>query len=284
VRTLTLIVLSLCLAACGNPRRDPQPQIGNTPAVDRPNGETPQPERKVRLQAAYEVGARFRTTRKLRVEELTVDERYLTEATEITLTEVQRVDDAGRLLAVRRAWEQNRTRFTRGYGAGEEATGELHGCTLQLVQRANGVYATVLTGDASVAGNNFVLEGFDAGLLPISAVGEGDAWRVEGAQLAGLNRFIEAIDFKIEKNRLQCALATLTPDSATITLQWSVSGEMSRNAAVLEFTGKMTYNRKTRMIEAFELSGGRQSQGGPRQQISIEVTRRPVTSWLDLDD
>ena len=118
----------------------------------------------------------------------------------------------------------------------------------------------------------------------LELVYEGDAWRVEGAQLAGLNRFIEAIDFKIEKNRLQCALATLTPEKATITLQWSVSGEMSRNAAVLEFSGEMTYDRKTRMITAFQLKGGRQSQGGPRQQISIEITRRPITSWLDLDD
>jgi hypothetical protein len=277
---LVALPLLLALAACGNPRTD-----GAKPATD--GGETSGPTETTRptvtLRPLSTVGDRFRTTRTLRVEELTESERYLTESEEVTLTEVLRADDSGRLMAVRRCWESSVTRLTNGYGEPEVARGELDGCTLELTQRANGVEAKLVSGDANIRGANFLVEGFDTGLLPLDPVRLGDYWQLEGSRLGGLNRFIEAMQFKIDKNKLTCQLQTVTPGTATMSLDWRISGELSGLAAVLEFAGKLVFDRKAGMITEFELNGGRQSDGGPKQQIEITISRRAVTGWLDLE-
>jgi hypothetical protein len=269
-----LLVFFCC--ACGNPRANPEPDNRQAPdnagPVSRPA---------VSLRPSHQAGDSFRTTRVLRVEELTESERFFTESEEITLTEVVRVDDTGRMLGVRRTWERSATRLVRGYGKGEEGRGELDGCTLELNLRGSGVEARVLAGNPDIRGANLLIEGFDTGLLPLDPVREGDHWVLEGSRLGGLNGFIEAMDFEIEKNRLTCQAAEITPGRARVSLQWSITGKWQGTAAVLEFSGEVSFDRQHRMVTAFRLGGGR--QGSARQQIDIEVTRRPVKGWLDLE-
>ena len=273
----TLCSLAICLAACGNPRTNPPPE--NLPDNRESAGPTERPA--AALRPAHSVGDKFRTTRTLRVEELTESERYFTESEEVTLTEVLRVDDTGRMLNVRRTWELSATRLVKGYGKGEEARGELDGCTLELTQRAAGVEAKVLAGNPGIRGANFLIEGFDTGLLPLDPVREGDFWVLEGSRLGGLNAFVEAMEFEIEKNKLTCQAIDINPDSARISLEWRITGEWQGSVAVLEFDGEFTFDRKQQMVTTLQLGGGR--QGYNKQQIDIEVTRRPVSGWLDLD-
>ena len=270
-------LLAIGVAACGNPRTNPRPE--NLPDNKESTGPVERPA--ASLRPAHSVGDKFRTTRTLRVEELTESERYFTESEEVTLTEVLRVDDSGRMLNVRRTWELSATRLVKGYGKGEEGRGELDGCTLELTQRANSVEARVLAGNPSIRGANFLIEGFDTGLLPLDPVREGDFWVLEGSRLGGLNSFVEAMEFEIEKNKLTCQAVTITPASARISLEWRITGKWQGTVAVLEFDGEFTFDRKQRMVTAFKLSGGR--QGNDRQSIEIAISRRPVTGWLDLD-
>lgn len=268
---------SISLCACGNPRTNPPPE--NLPDNKESTGPVERPA--ASLRPALSVGDKFRTTRTLRVEELTESERYFTESEEVTLTEVLRVDDSGRMLNVRRTWELSATRLVKGYGKGEEGRGELDGCTLELTQRANSVEAKVLAGNPSIRGANFLIEGFDTGLLPLDPVREGDFWVLEGSRLGGLNSFVEAMEFEIEKNKLTCQAMTITPDSARISLEWRITGKWQGTVAVLEFDGELTFDREQRMVSTFLLRGGR--QGSAQQSITISVTRRPVSGWLDLD-
>lgn len=233
------------------------------------------------LRPAQSAGDKFRTTRTLQVEELTESERYFTESEEVTLTEVLRVDDSGRMLNVHRTWELSATRLVKGYGKGEEGRGELDGCTLELTQRNNGVEAKVLAGNPSIRGANFLIEGFDTGLLPLDPVREGDFWVLEGSRLGGLNQFVEAMQFEIEKNKLTCQAVEIKPGTARISLEWRISGEWQGSVAVLEFDGEFIFDRERRMVTAFKLSGGR--QGSEKQSIEIAIARRPVSGWLDLD-
>jgi hypothetical protein len=268
----------LALAACGNPRAGPDtPRPANNAPV------TPRVEPAVLLQPAHAAGARFRTTRTLRVEELTETERFLTEASEITHTRVLAVDDRGRLMAVRVNYEQSLTRLTRGFGAPEEGLGELHGCTLELRRHHGGVTATVVAGDARIGGQTFVMEGFEHALLPATAVRRGDRWQLDAGSLAGINRFIEAVGFRIEKNELRCVLAALDAESAEISLDWQVSGELRGRTAVLALTGVIVFDRRHNLVRELRLAGGRRGQG-QSQQIEIVVRRRLTDGWLDLDD
>jgi hypothetical protein len=187
------------------------------------------------------------------------------------------------MMGVRRAWEASVTRFTRGYGAPEIARGELDGCTLELTQKAGRVDAKVIAGDVSVRGANFLIEGFDSGLLPLDPVRASDFWVLEGSHLSGLNGIIEAMEFKIEKNSLTCQVQSITPERAELSLEWRISGELRGTAAVLEFDGGLTYDRRSGLITAFSLKGGRQTDRRNSQQIEISITRRPVQGWLDLD-
>ena len=279
-RLLLFVPLCLLLAACGNPRANPQ--ANNTPPDNSgPDGTGPNERPAIKLRPGSAAGDRFRTTRTLRVEENTETERYLTESEEVTLTEVLRVDDAGRLMGVRRNWERSATKITRGYGKPEEAKGDLDGCILELTQRANSVDAKLIAGDASIRGANFLIEGFDTGLLPLDPVRESDYWVLEGSRLAGLSRFIEAMQFKIEKNKLTCQLVEATPAAARISLDWRLSGELRKAAAVMRFKGELVFDRKHGLISSFQLKGG--PEGSDAQKIEIVVERRAVSGWLDLD-
>jgi hypothetical protein len=264
------------LAACGNPRAGGSADTGAAPPEN-----TPRARPAVTLRPLNKAGDQFRTTRRLHVEELTETERYLTESEETTLTEVLRVDDSGRLLSVRRSWEASFTRLTHGYGKGEEARGALDGSVLELTQKAGGVDVKRIAGEADIRGANFLIEGFDTGLLPLDPVREGDYWQLEGSRLGGLNVFIEAMQFKIEKNKLTCQLANVTPEQAEISLEWRISGELQGAAAVLVFRGELLFDRKVGMISSFHLKGGRDGRDGT--QIEISISRRPVEGWLDLD-
>jgi hypothetical protein len=282
IRRLSLLATAaICtaLAACSNPRANP-PDNG-APANNAAGQAGPAKRPAASMRPASEVGDRFRTTRSLRVEENTETERYVTESEEVTLTEVLRVDDAGRLMAVRRGYERSVTRITKGYGDGKLAKGDLDGCTLELTRHVNGVKAKLVAGDASIRGANFLIEGFDTGLLPLDPVRESDYWVLEGNRLAGLNTFIEAMQFKIDKNKLTCQVAGVTPAQARVTLDWRLSGELRKSAAVMRFKGELVYDRKHHMISGFELSGG--PEGSESQKIEINIKRRPVKGWLDLD-
>lgn len=235
------------------------------------------------LRPYHETGDKYRTTRTLRVEEATQTERFVTETEEVTLTEVLQVDDSGRLMAVRRAWELSATRLTKGFGEGELASGDLDGCTLELRQRAGGVDASVLVGDADVRGRTFLIEGFDVGLLPLDAVRENDYWELRGSRLDGLNRFVTAMGFEIEKNGLTCQLARVTDELAVIDVDWRITGRFGETPAVLEFRGELQFDRENRIISRFEITGGRQSDRGSGQQVEIRIIRRPVEGWLDLE-
>ena len=278
---MTVGSLALLVAACGNPRANPQ--ANDAPPANSSSRGTSEPRAAVTLRPASAQGDRFRTTRTLRVEETTETERYITVSEEVTLTNVLRVDDAGRMLGVRRTWESSVTRLIRGYGQGEEARGELDGCTLDLTQRANGVDAKVVSGDASIRGANFLIEGFDTGLLPLDAVRVSDYWVLEGSRISGLNRFIEAMQFEIDKNKLTCQLTDVDATTARISLDWRISGEFRGTLAVLEFTGELIFDRSARLITSFILKGGRQVERDEAQQIEISIKRRPVDGWLDLD-
>jgi hypothetical protein len=275
---LVCAAATLVLAACGNPRVNPP--ANNTPSNDEV---TPTERLTVSLRPVGKVGDRFRTSRILRVEETTDSERYLTESEEVTLTEVLRVDDSGRMMAVRRAWEASVTRFTKGFGKPDEVRGELDGCTLELTQKAGRVDAKLVAGYVSLRGANFLIEGFDSGLLPLDPVRENEFWVLEGSHLSGLNGIIEAMEFEIEKNALTCQVLEIMPDAAVLSLDWRISGELRGTAAVLEFSGELTFNRKDNMITAFSLKGGRQADRRSNQQVEITITRRPVSGWLDLD-
>lgn len=271
----------LGLGSCTNPRTEQPP--GKAAEGNSPRDGAPEARPSVSLRPSSSVGDQFRTTRTLRVEEATETERYLTESEEVTLTKVLRVDDSGRLLGVRRTWESSLTRLTHGFGKGEEARGELDGCTLELTQRASSVDVKLVVGNASVRGANFLIEGFDTGLLPLDPVRESDFWVLEGSRLSGLNRIIEAMQYVIDKNKLTCQLYELTPALARISLDWRISGEFQGAMSVLEFTGELVFDRIHKLISHFELKGGRQSERNAAQQIEISIARRAVSGWLDLD-
>lgn len=274
-----LLLACTLLAACSNPRAYPP---ANTP----PANNTPDPAREtqsVRLRVGYNPGDTFRTTRTLSVSEKTDTDDYYTTSEEITLTSVLRVDESGRMLAVRRAWELSASTLTVNRGTPQQVKGELDGCTLELTQRSSGVEARVLVGNVDPGRQQFVIEGFDAGLLPADPVRRGDTWTLEGEQLAGLNRLIEALEFKVQTNRLTCAVASIDPDAAFLSLDWRVTAEYAGRPAVLRFSGELRYDRNQRLISDFTLAGGRLGDS-TTQQVEITVKRRPARGWLDFGD
>lgn len=276
-----VIALLALLAACSNPRANLPPSNEATPAAPR----GPEAERQsVRMMVSHSVGARYRTSRSLRVEELTADGPVVVESEEVTLTTVLRVDESGRALAVRRSWEASSSSLSRDGRPAERASGELEGSTLELAQRASGVEASVLAGNVNVGRQQFVIEGFDSGLLPADAVQRGQTWALEGEQLAGLNRMIEALDFRIERNRLTCNVAAISEESVDVALDWRVTARRNGQPAVLRFTGTLKYDRAQRLVTAFALNGGRLGDDGPSSQVEIFIRRKPIEGWLDFSE
>jgi hypothetical protein len=275
--TATAIVL-LLIAACGNPRHG----APAAPPDDNQQARAPARPQPVSIVPAREVGERYRTVRRLRVEELLDDGRLVLESEEVTLTHVQRVDESGRLLAIRRDYESVVNRVS---GAGDEvneARGELDGCSLELTQRVGGVQARVIAGDARVGQQQFVLEGFDTALLPRDPVTRGTQWTLEGPSLQGLSRLMESMDFSLERNRMQCVVTAVEPEHVMISLDWRVTGQYHGRAAVMRYTGELKFDREARMITSFTLTGGRQATEGPTRQMRIQLTRQPTQGWLDM--
>jgi hypothetical protein len=249
------------------------------PATNAPN---PAPRNEIAsLQPAYEAGSTFRTTRTLRVEELTETERFVTEGDEVTLTRVLNVDERGRLLVIERTYELAETRFVQGFGEPKPAQGDLHGCTLELRRRQGGADAKLIAGEADIGRQAFLMDGFELALLPIDPVREADRWTLSAQALSGLNKFVEAIGLKIDKNRLACVVSSITPERAEIALDWSLSGEFKESTAVMQFDGSLVFDRKQKLVSEFKLSGGRQ---GSKQQIEIKLKRRLTNGWHDLDE
>jgi hypothetical protein len=276
-----VIAVSVLLAACTNPRANLP--AANEPAAEAPRG--PEAERQtVRMSVSHSVGARYRTSRTLRVEELTADGSVVVESEEVTLTTVLRVDESGRALAVRRSWEASGSSLSRDGRPAERAAGELDGVTLELTQRASGVEARVIVGDVSVGRQQFVLEGFDSALLPADAVQRGQSWTLEGEQLAGLNRLIEALGFRLERNRLSCNVAAISDESVDVALDWRVTARRAGQPAVLRFTGTLRYDRGQRLITSFALNGGRLGDEGVSSEVEIRIRRKPVEGWLDFGE
>jgi hypothetical protein len=273
-RACSAVVLCLVLSACGNPRRDGVP-------APQPEQPTARPETPAAvLSSARKAEDRFRTTRVLRVQELTAEGTVEALAREVTLTRVLRVDESGRILAVERSWEESATRLTRDGGPPEESRGELDGCTLELTQRAAGVDASVIAGDVRIGRAQFVIEGFDTGVLPRDPVRRGDRWQVTGPALVAVARFLEGMLQRVETNRLECVVTDVQPEHVEIALDWRITAELNRRPAVLRFTGRLVFDREARLITEFALTGG----SGDERRIEISVKRRMVEGWLDFDE
>ncbi|MCC6574796.1 MAG: hypothetical protein IT462_13535 [Planctomycetes bacterium] len=270
VHSWLILAVALLLAACGNPRREAPPE--DPPAKPAPEEPAkPAPVKDALLAVRYAVGQKFRTTRTLSVSEQTESGTVSTQADEITITEVKEVDGNGRLIAAIRSYDRSRQRFARG-ATPEETTGAIEGAVLELRRKdaASPVSATVIKGNPDLAGPKFLLDGFDAALLPAATVAEADNWSLQGAELLGLNAIIEALGFKIEKNRLDCRVMALSEKTAAISLDWRLTGSFNQQPAVLEFTGTLEFDRVSGLIARFNLGGGRQGGG---KSVEINVVR-----------
>jgi hypothetical protein len=276
-----LAALVLLLCACGNPRHAAQPR--NAPENEITNDDArPQAPQRVRVVPARQNGERFRTVRKLNIVEPTDQGTLVIESDEVTLTTVLRVDESGRMLAVRRSYESAVTRVGEHRRRLDETRGELDGCTLELTQQMGGVDVRVLAGDVRVGRQQFVIEGFDTALLPFDPVRVGDNWIIEGGALSGLNRIIESMDFTIDRNRMQCVVREISDRRVVIGLDWRISGEYGNRPAIMHFQGELQFDRDSKLVSDFELGGGRTGATDATRQVSIKVTRRPVDGWLDL--
>ena len=266
---LNFALAALC-AACGNPRKDPQ-----SPSPESAPREAPQPPARLAVRARQ--GQVIRVERTLKVREQTKSDIVVLEAVETTLNENTLVDELGRALVVTRKYEQSLTRLGSEGARIDETRNPLHGVTLELRRDAAGMAtATVIDGKADVGKQKFLIDGFDAALLPQGEVREGDRWQVDAHDLAregGLNSMIAAQGFTVEKNELSVRISELTPKRATLELDWHLTGSFDKTPAVLAFSGSLDFDREHEMITRFKLDGGRQADKGFTRQITISVQR-----------
>ncbi len=263
--------LAALSAACTNPRKDPPPQPDNKPA------EAPVARAKLALRAKQ--GQVVRVERTLKVRERTANDVLVLEALETSLNEATLVDELGRALVVRRRIEQSLTRLGSEGGRIDETKNPLHGITLELRRDAGGLAtATVVDGTppagTDVSKQKFLIDGFDAALLPSGEVKENDRWQVPPDELAregGLNSLLSG--FKVEKNDLTVRVSELTPKRATLELDWNLTGSFDKTPTVMAFSGSLEFDRDQAMVTRFVLNGGRQAEKGFSRQISITVTR-----------
>ena len=267
---LNFALAALC-AACTNPRKDPPPQADNKPA------EATVARAKLALRAKQ--GLVVRVVRTLKVREQTANDVLVLEALETSLNEATLVDELGRALVVTRKIEQSLTRLGSEGARIDETKNPLHGITLELRRDAGGLAtATVVDGTppagTDVSKQKFLIDGFDAALLPSGEVKENDRWRVPPDELAregGLNSLLSG--FKVEKNELNVRVSELTPKRATLELDWYLTGSFDRTPTVMAFSGSLEFDRDQAMVTRFVLNGGRQAEKGFSRQISITVTR-----------
>lgn len=286
MRFWALVCGLLLMAGCSNPRQTNTPTPdGNEPATNAPanNAATPDDrprDQTVTLRQQRKQDEAIRMRRFLRVEELTEQGRVTTESEEIVLSRIERVDESGRPLVVLKSWEESVTRLARGDSKPEVAQGALRGCTLRLTRRVGRIDTEVVLGDVNIGGARFVIDGLDAGLLPVDPMTEGANWRLGADALRGLSNMLATTGLEIEKNTLRCALDTVTDDRAEIAVSWSLSGMLNKVPAVFEFTGRVVFDRKQKLVTRFKLSGG----SGDSRRIEMDVTRRVTDGWLDLTD
>ena len=270
---LNFALAALC-AGCTNPRKDPPPQPEQQPA------EKPVERAKLSLRARQ--GQTVRVERTLKVREQTQNDVLVLEALEISLNEATLVDELGRALLVRRRYEQSLTRLGSEGGRIDETKNPLHGITLELRRDAGGLAtATVVDGTppagTDVTKQKFLIDGFDAALLPSGEVKENDRWQVPPDELAregGLNSLLSG--FKVDKNDLTVRVSELTPKRATLELDWNLTGSFDKTPAVMAFSGSLEFDREHALIARFTLNGGRQAEKGFTRQIGSAVTRQPV--------
>lgn len=272
-RALCVLLAVFLLGACANPRAE------NRPAPD-PDPKEPRPRPaalSARLAPRHAVGQRYDTERLLKVREQTAGDIVVLEGIETTRSEVISADEQGQALIVRRHYEQSLTRLGSEGGRLDETRNPLHGCTLELRRDAQGTAgATLVEGKADVGRQRFLIDGFDAALLPAGEVHEGDRWNVPAEELArpgGLNSLISAQGFKIEKNELEVRVSELTERRATLDVDWRITGSFGQAPAVMTFKGSLDFDREAHLVSRFVLRGGRQAEGGHVQQITITVTR-----------
>ncbi|MBP9890289.1 MAG: hypothetical protein KBG84_00160 [Planctomycetes bacterium] len=266
-----LSALAAACAACTNPRKDPPPQPDNRPA------EKPVDRAKLSLRAKQ--GQIIRVERTLRVREQTQNDVLVLEALESSLNEATLVDELGRALVLRRKIVQSLTRLGSEGGRIDETKNPLHGITLELRRDAGGLAtATVVDGTppagTDVSKQKFLIDGFDAALLPSGEVKENDRWRVPPDELSregGLNSLLSG--FKIEKNELNVRVSELTPKRATLELDWNLTGSFDKTPTVMAFSGSLEFDRDQAMVTRFVLNGGRQAEKGFSRQISISILR-----------
>ena len=271
---------ALC-AACTNPRKDPPPHPENRPAE--------QTVLRAKLALRAKQGQVVRVERTLKVREQTQNDILVLEALEVSLNEAALVDELGRALVVRRKIEQSLTRLGSEGGRIDETKNPLHGITLELRRDAGGLAtATVVVGTppagTDVSKQKFLIDGFDAALLPNGEIKESDRWRVPPEELAregGLNSLLSG--FKVEKNELSVRVSELTPKRATLELDWSLTGSFDKTPAVMAFSGSLEFDRDQAMISRFTLNGGRQAEKGFTRQISITVTRSRAANEPPLE-
>lgn len=271
------LLLALLLTACGNPRKDGNiNQIITAPVKENTEA--------VRFTPKFEVNGNYRTVRTLRVEEFTATERFVTSSIDETLTVIEAVDESGRPLVVKRTWEVSQTTFVKGYGRGESSSGQLDGVTLRLRQRPEKTEVEVLAGDLDVRGRQLFIEGLDTGLLPLDPIRQGDHWQLGSSRLRAFERFLGKFDFKINSNIVDCALVELDASRAIIDVTWRISGMMAGQTAVLEFKGKLVHSREHNLNTSFVLKGGRTGEQGDNSIIEINIQRKKISNWLDLND
>jgi hypothetical protein len=282
-RFAALLAIAIAVAGCSNPRAPERTGNFGAPPASADRGGQAEAE-SVRLIAPHKVGQRYRTTRTLRVEEKTETDNLVITSEEVTLTQVLRVDESGRPLGVKRSWEAGSTTVVANGGTPDRKQGELDGCTLELTQRASGVDVRVLVGEVDVGRQQFVIEGFDAALLPIDPVKRAQTWKLEGTRLSGLNALIEAMGFKLQRNALTCAVSAITADTVEVSLDWRITAEQAGRPAVLRFTGSFVYDRTERLVTRVALKGGRLADSGVSNAVEINIRRTPVEGWLDFSD
>ena len=279
-KTGALLMLSLLLCACGNPRVNSTAAANSTATP----GDNPKaaPERiEISFEPAPARGDRIRTTRTLSTRERVEGQMLRAVNRTIGVDRVLEVDQSGRLLAVRRNYES--ATITVREGAKPAKTQRLpnDGAELELRLGPGGIRARVLVGDEGLARTDWQLEGFDRALLPIDAVAVGDRWEPNPGSMSEMARVFEKGDFKVEKQSITCRLIAADEALAEVSVDWRISGTTASGTAVIAFAGRLEFDRQQRLVTNVSLSGGRAGDG---DAITIELHRRPLKGWLDLDE
>ncbi len=114
------------------------------------------------------------------------------------------------------------------------------------------------------------------GLLPTSAVAEGDRWKVSDEAARSLSDYD-----KITSNGLEAKLESLDDDRAKVRLGGEVKGSARGGEGTITFTGRMVFDRRTSRITRVELSRTESREAGPVElgfdvKSTLNIERSPV--------